>query len=141
MKKFSALALAGLACGVFAFSSCKKDDSPADLLTGPSCWKTVKSEIRDSGSTTWVDDSDACSTDDCSSFSNGTYSFDEGATKCDPSDPQSSTGTYVLSDDGKTLTVSEGGFSLPFTVEELTSKKLVLTISFFGDTRTTFEAQ
>ena len=143
MTKFSAVALAALSCGVLLFSSCKKDkDSPKDLLSAPTCWKTVKSETRDAGTTTWTDETASCSTDDCTSFaSSGTYSFDEGATKYDPTDPQSSTGTFTLSDDGKILTITDSGFSLPFTVEELTSDKLVLTISFLGDTRTTFEAK
>jgi Lipocalin-like domain len=142
MKNLSVLSFALVVCGVFVFSSCKKDDSPQDLLSGPGCWKTVKSETRSSSTDAWTDSSEACSTDDCSSFtSDGKYSFDEGATKCDASDDQTSSGTYVLSEDGKTMTLTQDGLSFTFSVEELTAKKMVLVVSFLGETRTTFEAQ
>ncbi len=143
MNKFSAVALAALSCGMLVFASCKKDkDEPKDLLTAPSCWKTVKTESRSTTTDPWTDDSEACSTDDCTRFnSDGTASFDEGATKCDPTDPQTSTGSYTLSDDGKSITITQDGFSIPAVVDELTSTKLVVTVTFLGQTRTTFEAQ
>ncbi len=142
MKKLPFLTLMLAACALMFVASCKKDDSPEDLLAGTGCWKTVKSEYRDAGTTTWTNEPvEPCLADDCTSFKSGAISFDEGATKCDPTDPQSSTGTYTLSEDGKTLTITQDGFTFPFTVEELSSKKLVLTVSFLGETRTTFEAQ
>lgn len=140
MKNIPFLAIIA-SCTLF-FVACKKDKSPEELLTGPSCWKTVKSETRASATDAWVEETiEACSKDDCSGFtSDGKTSFDEGATKCDPSDPQTSSGTYTLSEDGKILTVTQDGFTLPFTIEELTADKLVITVSFLGDTRTTLEA-
>lgn len=49
-----------------------------------------------------------CSKDDLMTFNaNGTITEDEGATKCDPDDPQTVTdGTWTLSEDGNTLTIS-----------------------------------
>lgn len=143
MKNLPVWALGAFCCVLFTVSSCKKDkDDPKDLLTSPSCWKTVKSESRINTTDPWTDDTESCSTDDCTKFNaDGTTSIDEGATKCDPGDPQTVSGTFELSEDGKTITITESGFTLPATVEELTSKKLVLTVSFFGQARTTFEAQ
>ena len=143
MKNLPVWVLSALCCFLITFSSCKKDkDDPKDLLTSPSCWKTVKTESRATTTDAWTDDTETCSTDDCTKFNaDGTATFDEGATKCDPSDPQTSSGSYVLSEDGKTITITQDGFTLPATVEELTSKKLVVTVSFLGQARTTFEAQ
>ena len=141
MKNNSFLAI--LTISMLAFSACGKDDSPKDLLTGASCWKQVKVESRASANDTWIDDSlSSCSKDDCTSFtSDGKFSFDEGATKCDPGDPQTSSGTFSLTEDGKTLVMTDNQLSLPFTVEELTANKLVLTFALFGEIRTTYEAQ
>ncbi len=134
---------AAIAACTLLFASCKKDDKPEDLLTGTSCWKQVKSETRSTATDAWVEGTiDACSKDDCTSYtSDGKTNFDEGATKCDPSDPQTSTGTYTLSEDGKILTLTQDGFSFPVTIEELTSSKLVIRISFLGETRSTFESK
>jgi hypothetical protein len=51
---------------------------------------------------------DACAKDDFMTFnSNGTITEDQGATKCDPDDPQTnSDGTWTLSEDGSTLTIT-----------------------------------
>lgn len=140
MKNIPFLAIIA-SCTVF-FAACKKDKSPEELLTGASCWKQVKSESRATTNDAWTEDTiDACSADDCTSFkSGGTYSLDEGATKCDPADPQTVSGTFTLSEDGTTLTITQDGLTLPAIVEELTENKMVLTISFIGQNRTTFEA-
>lgn len=128
---------------MLAFSACGKDDSPKDLLTSASCWQITKVESRASASDPWIEESlSSCSKDDCTSFnSDGKFSFDEGATKCDPSDPQTSSGTFSLTEDGKTLVITDDQLGLPFTVEELTANKLVLNFALLGETRTTYEAQ
>ncbi|MFN0215458.1 MAG: lipocalin family protein [Saprospiraceae bacterium] len=143
MKNLSFLTILAFSAGIFVLASCKKDDSSKDLLTGQSCWKIVKQESRIDSSDPWTTDvTESCIADNCLSFSaDGKTSTDEGATKCDPADPQTLAGTYVLSEDGKTLTITQDGFSLPFVVEELTSSKLVVTASFLGEVRTTFEAK
>lgn len=144
MKNLSLLSILAFAVGIFVLASCKKDDdSPKDLLTGQSCWKVVKQESRLSATDPWeAEVVEPCSADDCLNFSDdGNFSSDEGATKCDPSDPETTTGTYVLSEDGKTLTLTEDGISLPFVVTELTSTKLVLSVSFIVENRVTYEAK
>jgi hypothetical protein len=112
-------------------------------LTGQSCWKLVKQEYRLSATDPWdTEVIEPCSADDCLSFSeDGNFSSDEGATKCDPSDPETTDGTYVFSEDGKTLTLIEDGISIPFVVTELTSTKLVLSVSFISENRFTYEAK
>lgn len=127
------------------FAACKKDDdngSPEDNLTSATCWGQVKDELYDPTTSTWTDAGiDDCSKDDCTNFkSDKTISFDEGATKCDPSDPQTSEGTWSLSADGKTLTLTQDGISIDGTVVELTAAKLVLEYDFFGfKSRSTFQ--
>ena len=128
-------------------TACKKDDekSASDRLTGTSCWQQVKSETQDPTTGTWTDDGvDACDRDDCTNFnSDGTLTFDEGATKCDPADPQTTTGSWVLSNDGNTLTITDNTTMLTIasTVVELTDNRMVLEIEILGfKNRTTFEA-
>lgn len=119
MKK--TLTLLGLISLVAIFvSSCSKDDdNPADnpktateYLTAGN-WKmtalTVNPGINFGGGTitNFYAQMPACTTDDLTKFnSDGTITDDEGATKCDPGDPQSTTeGTWVLSEDNSTLTM------------------------------------
>lgn len=102
---------------VVTLSSCKKDDeekTATDYLTGGN-WTTTGMIINpgiDIGGVVITDVFDVliedCSKDDFVSFNgDGTITEDEGATKCDPDDPQTITdGTWTLSSDGTTLTVS-----------------------------------
>ena len=132
-----------LAVAAMSFVACKKDASPEELLTGEACWAQVKSEIYNDAISQWENDPiEACSIDDCTKFnSDKTLAFDEGATKCDPNDPQTSVGSWSLSADGQVLTISQDGISLPFTVTELSSSKMVLEVSLFGKNRITFESK
>ena len=125
-----------LAVSTIAVTAFKKDDAKSneDYLTAKSCWKQTKSESYDPTTSTWSDDTiDDCTKDDCTTFkSDKSLVVDEGATKCDPTDPQTSTGTWSLSADGKTLTLSQAGISFAGTVVELTDSKLVLEIEILG---------
>lgn len=132
----SLLLLLAVSAAAF-FVACKKDDnnkSPEDTLTSVSCWAPSKDELFNPATNQWEDQGvDACSQDDCITLSSDkTVSFDEGATKCDPTDPQTATGTWSLSADGKTLTVVIDGDTTFGTVVELTSSKLVLESEFLG---------
>jgi hypothetical protein len=119
-------------------SACKKDDeeSAEDKLTAVSCWKQTKNETFNPVTSIWENEPiDACTQDDCTKFNaDKTLSFDEGATKCDPTDPQTGTGTWTLSADGKMLTISDNASGIAFigTITELTSNKLVLEIDIAG---------
>lgn len=82
---------------VLRSSSCKKDDDPTpaktktQLLTQAN-WKLVKAEIRSSPTAAWSDYTaflSACEKDNLTVFrANLTYENNEGATKCNPTDPQ-----------------------------------------------------
>jgi len=105
-----------------AFASCdKKDDdndnpskSTSEYLTAGN-WKITAMTIDpgiDIGGlviTDFFTMTPACSKDDLTRFnSNGTITDDEGPTKCDQNDPQTTTeGTWVLSADNKTLTITD----------------------------------
>ncbi len=127
-------------------TACKKDDdknSTEDNLTSADCWSQTKDELYDAASNTWIESPiDACTKDDCTQFkSDKTIAFDEGATKCDPSDPQTGTGTWSLSSDGKTLSFTQDAVTFSGEVIESSKTKLVLEIEFLGlRNRITFEA-
>jgi len=112
MKKTILIAFIG---SVFAISACKKEET-----TTPPVAQKTKTEIITSGS--WkitgitVSDSsgsldvfalmDDCEKDGFMTFkTDGKFITDEGATKCDPDDPQTSEGTWAFSTDEKTITI------------------------------------
>lgn len=120
-----------LAVASLSIVACKDDEkSNADKLTAASCWKLSKTEGYVAATDTWTNTPiDDCSKDDCIVFNSiGTVTFDEGATKCDPADPQTGSGTWVLSADGTTLTVIDNGGASSFsgTITEFTDSKLVV---------------
>ena len=118
---------------LLAFASCKKDSlSKTDLLTDADGWKmvslTTDPAIVDPFTGTQITDLyaqfDACDKDDITTFSaNGTFVSDEGATKCDPSDPQTTSGTWLLSADEKTITIDGESW----TISELSKSTLRVT--------------
>lgn len=103
----------------FAFISCGDDDdgdpakSTTEYLTSGT-WNVTAMSINPGinfGSGTITDFyafMDACEKDDLITFnSNGTITDDEGATKCDPSDPQTSNdGTWTFDAATSKLTIS-----------------------------------
>lgn len=110
-----------------AFTSCKKDEdddnnnngnkTTADYLT-TGTWKTTSMKIYpaiDYGGGFIIDDFmmvlPDCTTDDLMTFkANGTLENDEGPTKCNPGDPQTTDdATWSLSSDDKLLTIVEPG--------------------------------
>jgi hypothetical protein len=141
MKNTKLLLCLSLFSVAVMFSSCKKD--PIDFLTGTSCWKQVKSEIKGSNGT-WQDDGPipACNADDCTRFTDdGKTVLDEGGSKCISTDPQTVEGTYTLSEDGRMLTLTQGGLTFEFAVDELTKDRMVLSGTVFAfQIRQTFEA-
>ena len=121
---------------VLAMASCKKDDpTTTELLIDADGWilvsMTVDPPIVDPITGTSITDfyaqMDACDKDDITIFQdNGTYIIDEGATKCDPNDPQTETGTWVLSADEKTITIDGESW----TIESLTKNSMRVTFPF-----------
>lgn len=129
MKKLLTLAVAAFSLSLV---SCKKDDDPTkkEMLTGKN-WKvtawTIDPALPVIGSN-FYNQLEACTKDDLTSFSaDGKATFDEGATKCNVSDPQTTTGTWALSTDEKTLSVTSDGETTSITIVSLSSSKFVGT--------------
>jgi hypothetical protein len=118
---------------VFCLSlfSCKKDEkTPTENLIGK--WMVTAMTISPAmnGVTDMFSTSDACGKDDLTIFNaDGTVTKDEGAVKCNSSNPQTSSGgTWVLSADGKTLTMTNtSGTQQIVTIVTLSSTSLVVT--------------
>ena len=118
MKNLILLLLVAL---VFTFNSCKKDKdevvtpkTKTQLLCGKN-WKitaaTVDPAIDWNGSgavsANLYNQLQTCEKDGINVYnSNGTYTSDEGASKCDVSDPQTVTGTWVFNTNETTLVLS-----------------------------------
>jgi Lipocalin-like domain len=78
-----------------------------------------------------------CEKDGSTKFlANGNYAEDEGSLKCDPSDPQTLSGTWVFNPDETVLTMTEtGDVPVSYDVVTLNSTTMVVTTtsSDFGD--------
>jgi Lipocalin-like domain len=120
-KKIILLALVAVA----ALSSCKKDDAVADynaLLTAGK-WKLVAETTAGKNTYTAIP---ACEKDNTYAYAaDGKVTFDEGATKCSASDPQSSTGTWAFTGDKKKIILTDGGFAVTLDIVEMTSTSLI----------------
>ena len=99
-----------IAIAAFAFAGCKKDDddktpsqTKKEMLTSGS-WYLKDFVVND---TSYYDVFfDDCDKDDFQTFkTNGMVTMDEGATKCDPTDPQTEDVLWMLSTDEKTITI------------------------------------
>ena len=111
MKKLLILS----ASAAVLITSCKKNDEDkvtrqAHLLNGKWFMESTK-DVQTSPKDTVIDFSSSiedCSKDDFLKFSvDGTYKVDEGATKCDPNDPQTQeAGTWKLIDNDSKLVLS-----------------------------------
>ncbi len=139
MEKTLKFAIAGL---MLVALGCKKEEAaPAatttttttttptktktDYLT-ESSWKlkalTVSPAINISGTaiTDWYSQLDACDKDDTEKYNtNGSFSLDEGASKCDPNDPQTTTGTWVFNPDQTIMTVTYKNVTTSYNISEL----------------------
>ena len=131
MKKLLIVALIGVTSMV-SIQSCKKDEgaSSAELIVGS--W--VQVNATDDGDTTWNDPDEwaPCEKDDITIFkADGTFTIDEGATKCDPDDPQiNDSGNYLVS--GNILTL----YGFAFKIESISSTELKLSFDALGTTGT-----
>jgi len=126
-------AIAAICCAITCLLACKKDSetkSKKDLLTTGS-WHvsayTVDPAIDFDGDGT--DETnvyavmDQCIKDDHTTFfENGTAELDEGATKCDPSDPQTMSLTWSINQEETKLEVQ----GIEYLIESLTETQMVL---------------
>ena len=139
MKKITLLFIIA---SLISVSACKKDEdnnstpqkTKSELLSAKP-WKitalTVSPAINAGG--TMITDiyaqMQACDKDDIYSFkSDKTYMQEEGATKCDPNDPQvSEAGTWTFSSDEKQIVQTSNGSTESSALVELTETKLVIS--------------
>ncbi len=135
-----------LAAAMVAISSCKKDEnntsnpsnnaSKKELLTAKK-WKATGLTL---GGTDFWPQIEDCDKDNINTFkTDGVYIEDEGATKCDPSDPQIiTTSTWVFIENDTKL-VYDGDTA---KINELSTSKMVLQMDFLGSSAiATFAAQ
>ncbi len=69
-------------------------------------------------------------------FPNGTYEINEGATKCDPSDPPGAIGKWYLDDAEETLFVEIGGETQVWDIDETKTDSHRITSNFQEGDRT-----
>ncbi len=144
LKKFFNISMMLLvAAAILTAASCKKDNndekSKDDLLTSGS-WKmaawTIDPAVEIQGMTytdlfAFLPD---CSKDDFMTFdSDGTVVYDEGATKCDAGDPQTTTGTWMFNSDQTELTMAQTDSTEAYHLDELTDSKLQLSMDSSED--------
>ena len=133
--KFFAVALAAI---TMSLSACKKDEatpatpkvSGASLLTGKD-WRITALTVTSPGGTIDIFATfDACQKDDLLEFvANGTILEKEGATKCDPADPDTAPGGFwALIDNDTKLRIIDGDTTIADVIE-LTATAMRLRIS------------
>lgn len=129
MKSISLKALVAM-LGLLAIcaTSCKKDkddDSKTELLTDGNWQMTA---LTSDPAFDWFGTPvtnvyaqlPACIKDDLTVFkTNGTVNFDEGPSKCETNDPQTTSGTWALSADEKVLSVTTDGETESWNIDEL----------------------
>lgn len=127
--------------------ACKKDSTtPAPTVTSKlinNKWQLRSASISGPGQPT-IDGyaiASSCTKDDVIQYlAPNILSYDEGATKCDPNDPQKRTGTWVLSNNDTQLTVTLDSHTSVYTIDELTDNSLKLTnVSIQGSNTTTIK--
>ena len=120
--------------------SCKKDSenmpapSKTELLTTKKWRITAASTVTTMGTNTTTTDeyatTPACERDDFTQFmTSKVVNFDEGATKCNSSDPQTSSGTWDFNSDQTKLNLTSpdlGGLLLPFDLVKLDATTLTI---------------
>lgn len=116
---------------VFGLSSCEKEKdaapepSKAEIIAGKN-WKMTAITVN--GQDTYSA-YDACDRDDIYIFSKySKYTIKEGATKCDPSNPDSIEGTWSIN--GNKLIITEDGLSLAINADILQLDTKTLKYSF-----------
>jgi len=126
LKIFSIVALTTLV--LFA---CKKEDKPSASQLLSRNWKQTDLILTVNGASQSVfSQLDACSTDDIYQFkSDGTLTISEGATKCNPTDPDVyASGTWQFQSNNTKLALNDNANGQQvFNVESLSATDLVLS--------------
>ena len=78
--------------------------------------------------TNWYAQMKECETDNIYTFnSNGSFSIDEGASKCDTDDPQTRTGTWVFNPEKTIYTTNIKSEAKSYKISQLNSNQLIVT--------------
>ena len=140
MKKVHHLLVIAMLLVVGACKKDKNESARMDLIT-TGTWKLValtQSPGHDIDGDGTIDTDVFVFYDDCEKDNfyvfkrNGDYVGNEGATKCDPSDPQAATTHWQFSDN-ETKIIIDGDIG---TIEELSSSLLVISGTAQGETYT-----
>jgi Lipocalin-like domain len=133
IKKFGGIVVLGM---IFFLGSCQKEKTKTELLTGKT-WKVSSIIVApgfpnpNGGSpiTEMLTQMPACFKDDLWKYSNDKkYVIDEGASKCDPTDPQiSETGTWAFNSTETLLTMTSTTTVTEFTLLELSATTLKMS--------------
>ena len=132
MKKQLFLSLVFILANAFIFSSCKKDDTPApktntELLT-QSSWKFKGATAGGTDASGYLT---ACQKDNIYKFFvPGSGTIDEGPTKCNAGDPQTTLFTWNFAASETMIHISVAFFSNTsndFTLLKLTETELVVS--------------
>jgi hypothetical protein len=130
MKKIIAACIIATAAFAACKKSDKKDSGGSDALTGGK-WQITSMKLSTPfGSQELMDTAQECEKDNFILFNTDkSLTMDEGATKCDPSDPQTTTdGTWDMPSSAKlTLagsSLTEGFGNITFDVKELSTTTL-----------------
>src|SRR5574343_664654 len=101
---------------LISLASCKKDSKKSNMeLITQSAWKlqTVGIDGDKNGTVDLEDAVDACTKDDLTTFAtNGTGTVDEGASKCDPADPQTTSFTWSFANNETELNFDGDNFKI-----------------------------
>ena len=101
---------------LISLASCKKDSKKSNMeLITQAAWKlqTVGIDGDKNGTVDLEDAVDACTKDDLTTFAtNGTGTVDEGASKCDPADPQSTSFTWSFANNETELNFDGDNFKI-----------------------------
>jgi Lipocalin-like domain len=141
MKPLKLLLIVLLLAGLLELSSCSKKNDEVTLtkseLLETHTWKLTKIKVSGVESAP-----DACSLDDVYTFlDTGVYKQDEGPSKCEPSDPQTTTGTWEFTSNETKIKVSYGGGAVIIfekEIVELTSTTMRLKYNFLIDIEETY---
>lgn len=127
--------LAVVAVALLAFSSCEEDEKPQNktsILTSKN-WKMTGQTVNPGfpiGNGAVITDFyeqfyEDCDKDNTMKFNeNGSYSEDEGATKCNSEDPQTIPGSWAFNTDETIISITEDSETISFTILELTNTTL-----------------
>ena len=137
MKHINYLFLSAILLGFTLLSSCSKDDEPnlsrTELLTQKS-WKLTQTAVLGISGPP-----ESTAADDIYTFSaDGAYTFDEGASKEDPGDPQTITGTWEFIENESKIRLTYSGLTFDQEIVELSTSKLKVKFTFLVEIENTY---